>query len=81
MLGDYETEQLCAKLTLGELQGLCASLAADGVDREQMVALLEVRHSCCLQCPLRFTLVSLACASAHRLLSWRSLRQPGPAKW
>jgi len=52
LLGDYETEQLCAKLTLGELQGLCASLAADGVDREQMIALLEVRHGSCLRCPL-----------------------------
>ena len=44
LLGDYETEQLCAKLTLGELQGLCASLAADGVDREQMIALLQARR-------------------------------------
>ena len=42
-MGDYETEQLCAKLTLGELQSLCASLAADGVDREQMVVLLQVQ--------------------------------------
>ena len=53
LLGDYETEQLCAKLTLGELQGLCTSLAADGVDREQMIALLQAWHNTWQQCPHR----------------------------
>ena len=43
LIGDYETEQLCARMTLGELQGLCVGLYADGIGREQMTALLQVR--------------------------------------
>jgi len=42
---DYELEQLCAKLTLMELQSLCKGLYADGASRPDQTAVLQVSSS------------------------------------
>ena len=39
---DYELEQLCAKLTLMELQSLCKGLYADAASRDDMTLVLQV---------------------------------------
>ena len=42
---DYELEQLCAKLTLMELQSLCKGLYAEGASRADQTAVLQVSSS------------------------------------